>query len=209
MITKTRSTGKPRERSIGGVLFPRVRRRVLARLFSDPGRRFYAGEIANLIGESLPAVRKELAILSDVAILNSEKTGHHQYYWANTSSMIYPELRGIINKTFGAASTIASALSAEGKKIRVAFLYGSVATGEDTARSDIDLAVIGGITFRELSKALGTAENELGRPLNPTVYSEAEFHDKLKSQNHFVHALVGSPKVFIIGNDDELRELAR
>lgn len=193
---------------MGEVLFPSIRRRLLARFYAIPEKRYYAGEVARIIGASLPPVRHELAILTEVGILDTEKSGHHTYYWLNPSCMIYEELQGIIIKTFGVAEIIRSALRPHVKKITAAFVYGSVAAGTDTAKSDIDLMVIGRLSFRELSAALGEFEEELGRPVNPTLFSREEFMEKWKAGNHFVRAVLRTKMTFIVGTDDDLRKLA-
>jgi len=205
---KTSRKTRTQRRSIGNALFPRIRRQLLTQFLRAPERRYYPGEIARVIDTSLPPVRHELQILSEIGILNSVKEGQHQYYWANTDCMIYPELSKIMIKTFGVADLVKSALIEQINHLRVAFLYGSIATDTDTAKSDIDLIVIGGLSFRKLTTALHKIEGQLGRQINPTLYSEAEFSEKFESGNHFVRAIWDAEKIFIIGTEDDIAELA-
>lgn len=204
LITQTRR----KSRSLGEVLFPSIRRRLLARFYSAPDRRYYAGEIAGLIKATLPPVRHELTLLADIGILNVEKAGHHRYYWLNQDCMIYAELQSIILKTFGVAEVITAALKPCQKNVVAAFVYGSVAAGTDTAKSDIDLLIIGRLSLREVSVALKEVEAALGRPVNPTVYPPEEFMEKSKSGNHFIRTVLTGQKIFVIGTSDDLRELA-
>jgi predicted nucleotidyltransferase len=199
---------RPRARGIGNTLFPRIRRQLLTRFLADPERRYYPGEMARMIKTALPPVRHELQLLGEIGILNSARQGQHQYYWANTDCMIYHELHSIMVKTFGVTDVIASALGALKDRIRIAFLFGSVATGDDTARSDIDLIVIGNLSLRILTAALHEIEAELGRPVNPTLFTEAEFAQRYQSGDHFARSISDTEKIFVIGSDDDLAELA-
>ncbi len=205
---KTSKKTRAQQRSIGNTLFPRIRRQLLTQFLGAPERRYYAGEVARVIDTSLPPVRHELQILSEIGILNSIKEGQHQYYWANTDCMIYPELSNIMVKTFGVADLVETALRDHMGGVRVAFLYGSIATDTDTARSDIDLIVVGSASFRKLTAALHKIEDQLGRPINPTLYSEAEIAEKYQSGNHFVRSIWDAEKIFIIGTEDDLAKLA-
>jgi predicted nucleotidyltransferase len=209
MKTRKKEERGSSQRSIGSTLFPRIRRELLTRFLAAPERRYYAGEVARMIETSLPPVRHELKILSDIGILNSAKEGQHQYYWANTDCMIYQELKGIMIKTFGVVELIHSALAGQSDKLLVAFLYGSIATQTDTARSDIDLFVVGSISYREMTVALSKVEDKLGRPVNPTLFSPAELTEKYRNGNHFIRAVWDAEKTFIIGTENDLEAVVR
>ncbi|MFQ6032593.1 MAG: nucleotidyltransferase domain-containing protein, partial [Candidatus Zixiibacteriota bacterium] len=88
-------------------------------------------------------------------------------------------------------------------------IYGSIATGEETAKSDIDLLVIGKISFDQLSRAIGKAEKELKREINPTLYPVREFKEKLRQKNHFLRSVLKSKMLFLIGSQDDLARLAK
>jgi len=110
--------------------------------------------------------------------------------------------------TFGVADVLRQSLVPLADKVQVSFIFGSVARSADDRRSDIDLMVIGRITFGEVVSLLKPAEEMVGREINPVVYPVAEFKKKVKSDHHFVRTVVEEAKIFVIGDEDELRKLA-
>jgi len=111
-------------------------------------------------------------------------------------------------KTAGIADVIGEALSALKDKINLAFVYGSVVEGTDTAASDIDLLVIGRVSLREVVSELEEAQDLIGREINPIVYRVDEFNKKLRANHHFVNSVYRASKIFVIGDESELKGLA-
>jgi hypothetical protein len=60
----------------------------------------------------------------------------------------------------------------------------------------------------ELALPLRHARELLGRPINPTVYTPTEFEKKQKAKEHFLTRVLDKPKLFVIGNQDELGKTA-
>jgi predicted nucleotidyltransferase len=116
-------------------------------------------------------------------------------------------MHALVSKTIGVFSVLRSALHPLAKRILVAFVYGSVARGDETAQSDVDLTLVGKATLNEVLSRLSTVEKSIGRPINPTVYSVLEFKSKLASGNHFLNAVLKGQKVFLLGDEDELRKV--
>jgi predicted nucleotidyltransferase len=116
-------------------------------------------------------------------------------------------MHALVSKTIGVFSVLRSALHPLAKRILVAFVYGSVARGDETAQSDVDLTLVGKATLNEVLSRLSTVEKSIGRPINPTVYSGLEFKSKLASGNHFLNAVLKGQKVFLLGDEDELRKV--
>jgi uncharacterized protein len=116
-------------------------------------------------------------------------------------------MQALVNKTIGIFSVLRSALHPLAKRILVAFVYGSVAREEETAQSDVDLMVVGKATLDEILSRLATVEKNIGRPINPAVYSVEELKSKLASGNHFLTAVLKSQKEFLLGDEDELRKV--
>jgi len=116
-------------------------------------------------------------------------------------------MRALVNKTIGLFGVLRSALRPLSKQIVAAFVYGSVGRQEETAQSDVDLVVVGKATLDQLLSRLSTVEKSLGRPINPTVYSVAEFKSKVATGNHFLTSVLKGQKVFLLGDEDELRKL--
>jgi predicted nucleotidyltransferase len=135
--------------------------------------------------------------------------GRQVYYRANPDNPIFPEIKSIIRKTFGIAEVLRSALQPVADNIRSAFIFGSIARNTDDQASDIDVMVIGNIGFGEIVDLLSPAETQLGREINAVVYPETEFQEKTRRDQYFVKTVMEGDKIFLIGNDDELRKLAR
>jgi len=190
-------------------LFPGTRRKVLSLFFMHPDKQFYFREVLKLTGTKQGTIQRELKSLTKTGILELETRGNQTYYSVNKSHPIYAELRRIVLKTFGLVDVLRDALSPLKRKIEVAVIYGSIASGEETAKSDIDLLVIGKISFDSLSVAISKVEKELRREINPTLYPTKEFKEKIKRKNHFLRSVLKSKMIFLIGNEDDLARLAK
>jgi len=195
---------------LGDALFGKTQRQVLGLLFGDPHRSFYASEIMRLAGSGIGAVHRELAALESSGLILGSRVGNQKHYRANPASPIFEELRGIVLKTFGAAGVLREALAPLAPKISAAFIYGSIAKGSDTAASDVDLMVISDdVSYSALLELAEKAERRLGRKVNPTVYTLAELHRRLKDGSTFVNRVIAQPKIFVIGSEDALRPAAQ
>lgn len=190
-------------------LFPQVRKRILALLLTSSGQSLHLREIARRIGCAVGAARRELTGLTSAEIVHRVRDGNRTYYEANRASPLVPELTGLMTKTAGLADLVRAALTHLEKRIDLAFIYGSHATGKFTAASDVDVLVVGGMTFGQVVAALGQAQRQLGREINPTVYPGAEFRRKLAADHHFLTTVVKGKKIFLIGGQHELDRLAR
>jgi len=192
---------------LADLLFGRTRGAILALLYGHADQTFYTRQIAREVDASIGAVQRELENLSKVGLIVRNSLGSQVFYQANRSAPIFKDLQALINKTIGAFSVLRSALQPLSKRIVVAFVYGSVAREEETAQSDVDLMVVGKATLHDVLSRLSTVEKGLGRPINPTVYSVAEFKSKLASGNHFLTAVLKGQKVFLLGDENELRKM--
>ncbi len=190
------------------VLFGRSMRAVLGLLFSHPERAFYLREIARAAGTSPSSLQRELAALTGAGLIVREARGHQVYFRANPDSVLFEELRGIAVKTFGVADVLRDALAPLARRVRAAFIYGSLARGEARPESDADVMVVGELAFAEVVERLRPAEAALRRSVNPTVYPAVEFAKKAAAGEGFVAEVLRQPKIFLIGGEPELRDLA-
>jgi predicted nucleotidyltransferase len=196
---------QPRSTSIADALFNKGQQRVLAVLFGNPGRTFYASEIIALASSGTGAVQRELARLENAGLVTVRRVGNQKHYQANPEAPVFEELRGVVLKTSGLADVLRAALGPLASDIRAAFVYGSIARREDTVASDIDLLVISdAVTYAELFTALEKASGQLGRRVNPTVYTTAELARRIRQGNAFVRGLLAQPKIWLIGGERDL-----
>src|SRR5947208_15071 len=155
--------------SISNALFSKVQQRVLALIFGQPERSFYMSEIVRNVNSGTGAVERELSRLQRSGLVSVARIGNQKHYRANQDSPIFEELRSLVAKTVGLAEPIRKSLEPYADAIKVAFVYGSVAKGTDTARSDIDLMVIGDeLNYSDLYTAAQQAEAAVRRKINPT-----------------------------------------
>lgn len=195
---------------IGEALFPKIRRKALTLFLLNPEKQYYFREAVRLLGDTPGSLHRELKSLTAVGILSVEKIGMQKFYRANPESPVFDELKSIAEKTFGIADVIRDVLHKEAEdQIEMAWIYGSVATGQDTSSSDIDLMVIGTLSFRELVAILKSVEEHMQRPINPTLYTESEFQKKVQDENHFLLNVLKSDKLFVVGNENDLARLAQ
>lgn len=186
-------------------LFPRVRQRVLAILYGNPDRSFFAREIMALAQSGAGAVQRELADLTAAGLLQASSQGNQKHYQANVDAPVYAELRSLVLKTFGLADVLRDALAPLASRIDAAFVFGSVAKREDTAGSDIDVMIVSdSLGYADLFGALEPAAITLGRPVNPTVYTNAQLRKRTKQDNAFVQRVLAQPKIWLIGQEESL-----
>ncbi len=196
---------RTRRRSLADTLFTRTQQRVLGLLFAQPDQSFYASELIRRAGTGSGAAQRELARLESGGLITGRRIGQQKHYQANAASPLFSELRGIVMKTVGLAEPIRTALGSLSRRMRAAFVYGSVAKGTDRADSDIDLLVISeSLTYGEVFEALESASRAVGRPISPTVYSVAEWTKRVKAKNAFVTRVLAQPKVWIVGGEHDL-----
>jgi len=194
--------------SIGDALFTKTQQRVLGLLYGKPDKSFYTNEIVRWADMGRGTVRRELERLTDAGLLRVSQEGNQLHYRANPDNPIYVELVGIVRKSFGIAEVIRAALRPVEGEIDWAFVYGSMAKGEATASSDIDLLVVSeSLAYADLMGVLTAAEERLSRPVNPSIYTMAQIREKLQEKKSFLTRVMEQPKIWIKGSDDDIAEL--
>jgi predicted nucleotidyltransferase len=194
--------------ALADVLFGKGRGAILGLLYGHPDESLYYRQITRqLNGVSVGTLQRELATLAQLGLIDRSTVGKQVFYRANRNHPVFPELRALVAKTVGAIQVVRAALAPLAENISLAFIYGSMARQEEKAESDIDLLVVGKVTLEEVLTHLGDIEASLGRAVNPTVCSLAEFKSKLASGNHFLNSVVRGEKVFLMGDEDELRKV--
>jgi predicted nucleotidyltransferase len=190
-------------------LFTKTQQRVLGLLFGQPDRSFYANEIIAIAASGSGAVQRELARLEAAALVTVTRIGNQKHYQANSAAPIFGELRSLVLKTFGMTDVLRSALAPFLPLIDVAFVYGSIAKDTEHAASDIDLMVVGEIPSNgALLDALAPAGVQLGRAINPTLYTRDEFLQRIHDGKVFVRRVLEQPKIFVKGSEYDIAKLS-
>lgn len=193
--------------TVGKALFGKTQRALLTLFFARPEQSFYLRQIVRLAGIGQGAAQRELTRWAGAGLLLRTRQGQQVYYRANQDSPVFAELKALTIKTAGVADVLRESLAGLAKRITLAFVHGSVAQGTEKGASDVDVVVVGSVTFADVATALKSPQDTLGREVNPTVYSEREFREKLAAGHHFLKNVTGKPKIFLLGDELELKRL--
>jgi len=181
----------------------KIRRDLLALFFTNPSKRYYLRELQRMFGYSAGSIRRELLRFQKDNLFITKRTGNLLYYSLNTKHPLFNELKNIVSKTVGLEGLLKKMLLPI-KKIKIAFIYGSFASGKENFSSDIDLMIIGNSDTSSLYKAINKSEKKLEREINPTIYSMKEYKAKKKDGSGFITDLLENPKIMLIGEENDL-----
>ncbi len=185
-------------------LFTTVQQRVLGLLFGQPGRRYQSAELIRLAGAGTGATHRLLKRLAESGLVRMSTEGHQKYYQANAECPVFEELVGLVRKTVGLVGPLREALAPLGDRVRIAFVYGSVASGKERADSDVDLMVIADeLDYPMLFESVQTAEQQLGRTVNPNLMTPNEWRRKSAQPDSFAARLLDKPRLPVVGSEDD------
>lgn len=190
------------------LLFGTYRQRALNQLLLHPDSSYHVRELARLTGTTPGTLHKELSRLAESGLLLREKQGNQVRYRANRECPVFAELAGLFRKTSGVVGVIADALHTLGTAPELALIFGSIARGEENARSDVDLLLIADSTFGDVVKVLHPVQEQLQREINPVLYTAPEFIRRIADKDAFIGKLLANPKLFVIGTEHDLGKLA-
>jgi predicted nucleotidyltransferase len=185
------------------LLGSKVRAQVIGWLFTHPDERYYVRQLASLLDEDSTNVSRELSKLEALGVVVGQREGRQKHYQANRNLPIFEELRSIAVKTVGLVEVLSNALTQYGSKITLAFVYGSVAQGTHTAKSDVDLIVVGDLDAVDLHRTIAEVETKLKRPVNYSLFSPEEFRAERNNVDSFVSSVLAGPIILITGTVDE------
>ena len=186
------------------VLFGKTRQSVLSILYDNPGRQFYLRQLARATGISPGAIQYELRNLVDADLVARKLDAGRAHYSANTAHPVFEELRSVLRKTSGIPGAIRQALDSRAGDIDLALIYGSVAKGWSRSQSDVDLLVVGRISFGDLVALLAPLEAQLSREISPRLYSVQEFRDRLQKKDRFLSGILTGPVAVLKGDPRDL-----
>lgn len=185
------------------ILSSKVRAGVLRHLFGVNAVELHMREIQRVVGCTIGPIQSELKKLLALQLVTARRNGNRLYYQANKEHQLYVDIRSMVLKTSGMGDYLKEIFSRL-ENIEVAFIFGSIASGEDTTLSDIDLMVVGTIGLRALTAALTDFRTRIGRELNPHVFTKEEFISRRTESEHFISTVISSPKLFVKGSDNDL-----
>jgi predicted nucleotidyltransferase len=185
-------------------LFPEYRQRVLGLLLLHPDARYHVREIARLTNTAAGSLHRELSKLAKTQVLIREVSGNQVYYQANSKFAIFEELASILRKTSGLVDILANALIPLIEKIEVAFVFGSLGSGTGNLGSDVDVLIIGELSFSDAVAALYPAQAIISREINPKVYARAAWQELINKKDAFAQEILKKQKLFIIGTNNDL-----
>jgi predicted nucleotidyltransferase len=195
-----------RKIAILDALFPTIRAGVLSATLLQPEHWWFMTELARHLEVTPSSLQRELESLVAFGFLLRRQDGRRTYFKANTESPLFPELSGLVEKTAGIIPELKRAIEKFGGRIELAFLYGSIARGEERAGSDIDLMVVGTLQQIDLLPILRKLENRFRRDVNVTLFSPEEFRRKLASSDHFLSSVMNTKTIPLKGSLNELEE---
>ena len=184
------------------LLGSQLRARVIGWLFTHPDERYYVRQLAKLLGEDSTNLSRELVRLEGLGILTCQHEGRQKHYQANRALPIFDELRSIAIKTLGVVEVLSDALAPHRDRIALAFVYGSVAQGTHTAKSDVDVVIVGDIDAVDLHHAIMQVESKLKRTVNYSLFSPDEFMAERNNADSFISSVLSGPKIIIMGTAD-------
>ena len=190
--------------TLSSILFSDYRSRVLGLLLLHPERTYYLREIARITGTVPGTLKRELDKLLGVGLLTVRKVGNQNHYQANPACPVYVDLANLLRKTSGIHDVIMNAILPLSEHLQSVFIYGSMASGKDNVKSDIDLMLIGDVNYKEAVQLLHPLQEQLGREINPKILSVKEWGKLINDNGAFVQDVMNKPKLFIIGNEQQL-----
>ena len=189
------------------LLSSRARAEIFRLLFSGLGEELHVREIQRRSGLNDSTLRQELRKLADLDLIQGRRDSNRIYYSANKENPLYQDIQNLVIKTSGLVDVLKASLKDE--RIKISFIFGSIAKGEVKAGSDVDIMVIGEIGLRGLSGLLSGVSEKIGREVNPYVLSRTEFRKRIQDKEHFLFGVLRSQKIFIIGNEHDLSAMGR
>jgi predicted nucleotidyltransferase len=182
---------------------------VLSIFLSRPNEQFYQSYIIESTGCAMMQVQRALKRLEESGFISKIKSGNRTYYIANPLHPAFEDIKRAFFKTVLFGDVLKEALKFQSDNIKYCFIYGSLASGNESYNSDVDLFIIGDLGLREVASILNSVGTHIGREINPTVYSEKEFKKKIKEENPFIQEVMNKPKIWLIGDQNEFTKMAK
>jgi len=186
-----------------------VRIQLLTLFLLHPEREYYLRELSTRLQVSPRQVSLELSNLYKIELIKKRISGNQHFYSANPQHPLFPDLQNIFIKTVGLKDVLQKNLQPFQTQILYCFVYGSMAKGVVTAKSDIDLMIIGTVSSKSISGPVMNAGQEMQREINYSVFPLQEVKSRLRNKDHFFCTIWSESKIFILGNSSEFERLGK
>lgn len=182
---------------------------VLTFFMTHSDEEIYQSGLVETTKYALVQVQRALKRLEETGLITKTKSGNRVYYKANRMHPAFEDIKRALFKTVLFGDLLKKALDPIKDRIRFSFIYGSLARGEESLNSDVDLFIIGDLGIRDVASLLGAIGQEMGREINPTVYPLKEFKKKIKEKNTFIKEIISKPKIWLIGEENEFAKMGQ
>ena len=190
--------------NLSAAIFTDSQSRLYSWLFGQPERAYHLNELRRLTGLGSASLQRELTRLTSAGLVDAQAVGNLRCFQANAKSPVYAELVALTRKIGGIVPVLREALQPLQPNLLSAWVYGSVAKQTDTARSDIDVMLVGNhLLLSQVLAALEPAETQLGRKINPNCYSPQEFERRRLEPDSFVNRVLSLPTLLLLGDAHE------
>ena len=190
--------------NLSAAIFTNSQSRLYSWLFGQPERAYHLNELRRLTGLGSASLQRELTRLTSAGLVDAQAVGNLRCFQANAKSPVYAELVALTRKIGGIVPVLREALQPLQPNLLSAWVYGSVAKQTDTARSDIDVMLVGNhLLLSQVLAALEPAETQLGRKINPNCYSPQEFERRRLEPDSFVNRVLSLPTLLLLGDAHE------
>ena len=193
--------------TLSQLLSSRTRAEIFKLLFGTREEELHIREIQRRSGLNDRTIRQELAKLQKLDLVIGRKDSNRVYYRANKSNPLFHDIRNLVLKSIGLIDVLREALN--DRRIQIAFVFGSISDGRETSFSDVDLLIIGKLGMRDVSALLSGAADKIGREINTHVMTRDEIKKRYGVKEHFIVNVVKSPKLFILGTEDDLKAMVK
>jgi predicted nucleotidyltransferase len=180
---------------------------ILVKLMMNLEKKYYLRELANELDVPYSMVYKERGNLVKLGVITEEKRGKVNLIEVNRDLPYFAELKALIVKTAGVGDILHDSLE-KLRGVEYALVYGSFASGEETASSDIDLLVIGSVDEEEVLRTITECERRLGREVNYILWSKKDLLRRARSGHHLVADITAKPVIMVVGDEREFRRFA-
>lgn len=169
---------------------------VLRALILHGERQLSVSDLIRVAGPGNGATQRILDSFEKAGLVTREARGNQRLYSINKKHPIYAELRSICLKTFGLADVISDELTRFAPGIETAFVFGSIARGNERADSDIDLMVVGDVDYFELGESIENLKAKLGRDIHLNLHTRSEW--KELQSDRVIRAINDEPRITVV-----------